>query len=137
MKKILVNDVLREFLDPKEFFVKRYDENMKEGNTDCFGLRQTGRTTRMIIETIQKVVENPGSKFTILTHNGGMCSRIIRLFNHYKYQMDVEIPFESISVIPEEEFNLIGSRGTTVLRDNGITDVRITKELAFRWLPFL
>jgi len=129
MKKILVNDGLREFLDPKEFFVKRYDENMKEGNTECFGLRQTGRTTRMIIETIQKVVENPESKFTILTHNGWMCSRIIGLINHYKYQLDVEIPFESISVIPEKEFNLIGSGGTTVLRDNGITDVRITKEL--------
>ncbi len=92
MKKILVNDGLREFLDPKEFFVKRYDENMKEGNTECFGLRQTGRTTRMIIETIQKVVENPESKFTILTHNGWMCSRIIGLINHYKYQLDVEIP---------------------------------------------
>ena len=130
MKKILVNDVLREFIDPKEFFVKRYDENMKEGKTECFGLRQTGRTTRMIIEIIQKVVENPGSRFTILTHNGGMCSRIIGLINHYKYQMDIEIPFESISVIPENEFNLIGSGGgTTVLRDNGITDVRTTKEL--------
>ena len=112
-----------------EFFVKRYDENMKEGKTECFGLRQTGRTTRMIIETIQKAVEDPEKKFIILTHNGGMCSRIAGLINHYKYQMDVEIPFESISVIPEEGFNLIGSGGTTVLRDNGITDVRTTKEL--------
>ena len=126
MKKILVNDGLREFLDPKEFFVKRYDENMKEGNTECFGLRQTGRTTRMIIETIQKVVENPESKFTILTHNWDMVPRIIHVMNHYAHQMDVKIPNDSISVVPDVE---LGFTGATVLRDNGITDVRITKEL--------
>lgn len=28
--KILVNDILREFIEPKEFMVQRYDENMKE-----------------------------------------------------------------------------------------------------------
>jgi len=113
MKKILVNDGLREFLDPKEFFVKRYDENMREGNTECFGLRQTGRTTRMIIETIQKVVENPESKFTILTHNWDMGKRIEKLVNHYKHQMNAQISFDSISVVPDGDFSFIKAQGTT------------------------
>lgn len=42
MRKILVNDKLREFIEPNQFMVQRYDENMREGNTECFGLRQTG-----------------------------------------------------------------------------------------------
>lgn len=128
MRKILVNDVLREFTEPKEFFVRRYDENMKEGNTECSGLRQTGRTTRMVVETIQKVAEDPESKFIILAHNFGMCSRIIGLINHYKYQLDVQLPPLSITVVPLEDYDPALASGTTVLRDNGITDVAGSEE---------
>lgn len=130
MKKILVNDMLREFVDPKEFFVRRYDENMRNGKTECFGLRQTGRTTRMIVETIQKVVENPEEKFIILTHNSMMGKRVVDLVNHYKYQMDVQIPGDSINVYPGSDFNLIETHRPTVLRDNGITDVNIQREIS-------
>ena len=123
--KILVNDSLREFFDPDEFFVRRYDENMKEGNTECCGLRQTGRTTRMILKAIQQIVDKPETKVTILAHSGGMCSRIIGLINHYKYQLDVQLPTNSITVIPLEDYNPNRTEGTVVFRDNGITDQKV------------
>lgn len=123
MKKIIVNDQLREFVDPDSYLIQKYDENLKARNTECCGLRQTGRTTRMVVKSVQSVVENPQTRIIIVAHNMGMVTRILGLINHYKYQLDVQIPGESINVIPKSSMDPRGvKKGEILLYDNGVTD---------------
>ena len=76
-----------------EFERQRMRENLDARLDECRYMRQTGRTTRMVIEALEMATDNPGRYIVILTLNNVGVKFINVLLHHYitQYGLDEKI----------------------------------------------
>lgn len=130
--KILTRGYLVPLNDPNVYFARRYDENMRDGNMECGGLRQSGRTTRMILRVLEEYEEKPWINYFILAGDEGVREVIREMVNHFTGQLGSSFPrLDNLKIITEDETYLIPSGSHESVRaytDNSITDMRLVKK---------
>jgi hypothetical protein len=111
-----------------EFEREKMRENLDARLDECRYMRQTGRTTRMVIEALELAIDNPGRHIVILTLNNANGKHINSLLQHYMTQYGLDKGTRGgIHVLTANEPPI----GVDILRkfvDNVITDTQDLKK---------
>ena len=109
-----------------EFERERIRLNLDKGLSECRYLRQTGRTTRMVIEALETALEDGAHHVMIQVHNMAMRRNINGLIDHYVNQYGI-----STLTLRQVHFCYANDpepgRGLNIYRtfvDNAVTDAR-------------
>jgi len=91
----------RAFVPPAVFQVKKVLENAREGSFSAEALfqRQTGRTTRMVLDIISNFADNPEHCALVVCNKAMITSgAIVDKLNHYSQQSGVMISMDQIQL---------------------------------------
>ena len=87
----------RAFVSPALFQAKRVLENARKGGDaeEAMFQRQTGRTTRMVLDIISNFADNPEHR-AIVVCKKALSGAILDKLNHYAKQCGITIPLDQI-----------------------------------------
>lgn len=128
--KIWNNNTLIPLEDPDVYSTRRYNENVRDGLMECGGLRNTGRTIRMILQVVESYRNNPDTQHYIITRGDmDFHAYILHHLHHFIEQMGIYYPqdlaqedLQPIHVIEPCEFDDFYRDGDIVFKDNSVTD---------------
>jgi len=132
--------VTRQIITPGQAPLQPFDEferaqmrkNLDAHLDECRYMRQTGRTTRMVIEILEAVVNDPDQHIVVLAHNGATVKCINSLLHHYIEQYGLDGGSRSrVHVCTVEIPALVGLRYRTFV-DNSVTDAQTLKKIVSR-----
>jgi len=137
--------VTRQIITPGQAPLQPFDEfersqmrkNLDARLDECRYMRQTGRTTRMVIEILETVVNDPDQHIVVLAHNNATVKCINILLHHYIAQYGLNEGARSrVHVCTAEIPALVGLRYRTFV-DNSITDVGDQKKTPMKPAPHI
>jgi len=99
--------------------------NKSEGLRDAFYQRQSGRTTKMIIDALDKL--NQDFAVAIIAHNNTMCQIIKKWFNHYAEEYNMMQGVLNKLHIVTSERDLISFDYDFCFVDNAIIDMMLER----------
>lgn len=135
--------VTRQVITPGQAPLQPFDEferaqvrkNRDARLDECRYMRQTGRTTRMVIEILEAVVNDPDQHIVVLAHNGATVKCINSLLHHYIEQYGLDGGSRSrVHVCTVEIPALVGLRYRTFV-DNSVTDTQTLKKAPMKPAP--
>ena len=88
----------RAFVPPAVFQAKRVLENARKGGDgleEAMFQRQTGRTTRMVLDIISNFADNPEHRALVVCEKA-LSGTIVDKLNHYAKQCGITIPMDQI-----------------------------------------
>jgi len=137
--------VTRQIITPGQAPLQPFDEfersqlrkNLDARLDECQYMRQTGRTTRMVIEILEAVVNDPDKHIIVLAHDNANVKCINTLLHHYIEQYDLDGGSRArvhvcTTVIPD----LTGFRYRTFV-DNSVTDSQTLKKTPMKPAPHI
>ena len=110
------------FIDHKEFAKNRYKENIEKGLYECAGLRQTGRTTKMIMDALQASAEGDRVAIVAISRMVPHIARMIDKLAAKRYTADVVGRIDVLTK-PEDVFR---KTYDVVLVDNVFSDIALS-----------
>ena len=120
-----------------EFERAQMRKNLDARLDECRYMRQTGRTTRMVIEILEAVVNDPDQHIVVLAHNGATVKCINSLLHHYIEQYGLDGGSRSrVHVCTVEIPALVGLRYRTFV-DNSVTDAQTLKKTPMKPAPHI
>ena len=130
--KIWNSNKLLPLEDPDVYSTRSYNENVRDGLMECGGLRNTGRTIRMILQVVESYRNNPNTQHYIINDGGNYSdSYILHHLHHFIEQMGIHYPdddladcdIQPIQLISSGEFDDFYRDGDIVFKDNSVTDM--------------
>ncbi len=137
--------VTRQIITPGQAPLQPFDEferaqmrkNLDAHLDECRYMRQTGRTTRMVIEILEAVVNDPDQHIVVLAHNGATVKCINSLLHHYIEQYGLDGGSRSrVHVCTADIPDLAGFRYRTFV-DNSVTDAQTLKKTPMKPAPHI
>ena len=129
--------VTREIITPGQAPLQPFDEfertqmrkNLDDRLNECGYMRQTGRTTRLVIEALGAAVNEPKRQVVIETYNQSTRKCIDVLVNHYaaQYGLDATVWCRIHTRTVGAPFYCYPSFSQMHLVDNSVTDVQNMK----------
>jgi hypothetical protein len=129
--------VTRQIITPGQAPLQPFDEferfqmrkNLDERLNECGYMRQTGRTTRLVIEALEVAVNEPKRHIVIETYNQSTRKCIDVLVEHYaaQYGLDSSIWCRIHTKMVGTPFYCDPSFSQMHLVDNSVTDVQSMK----------
>jgi hypothetical protein len=126
--------VTRQIITPGQAPLQPFDEfersqirkNLDARLNECGYMRQTGRTTRLVIEVLEMAVNNPGRYIVILTLDSANVKYINNLLHHYITQYGLDEKIRPNIHVCTNSCQHTG-KGIDILHtlvDNSVTDVQ-------------
>jgi len=129
--------VTRQIITPGQAPLQPFDEfersqmrkNLDERLNECGYMRQTGRTTRLVIEALEAAVNEPKRHVVIEAYNQSTRKCIDVLVNHYaaQYGLDSSVWCRIHTKMVGTPFCCDPSFSQMHLVDNSVTDVQSMK----------